>query len=274
MIEQEPPFAPIGPLPTYESYSSLSTYEACPRRYAFRYVERLPGGERPSFFALGSAFHRAFEVCVRDWIAAGRPAGRLDTRMLWDAFVEAAATEGLPADEVERLRPTAEHSFGAFATRLAASQSEPAGTEVGFGFPVAIGEDGEPVRFVGYIDRVDRAPDGSTEIIDYKGGRIASQAQADANRQLSAYAYAVANGAVRGADGVTMPPASRLALQFTDADVVVWTTRDKLALAEFEAWLIGLVTGIRGRLFDPHASETNCRWCDYRTTCPAAPATP
>jgi hypothetical protein len=43
-----------APLPAYESYSSMSTYEACPRRYAFRYVERLPGEVSPGQFAFGN----------------------------------------------------------------------------------------------------------------------------------------------------------------------------------------------------------------------------
>ena len=44
-----------APLPPRESYSSLTTYEYCPRRYAFRYVERLPGEVPPGQFAFGSA---------------------------------------------------------------------------------------------------------------------------------------------------------------------------------------------------------------------------
>ena len=63
-----------APLPDRESYSSLTTYEYCPRRYAFRYVERLPGEVAPGQFAFGSAIHKAFEVFVRERIRA-RAAG-------------------------------------------------------------------------------------------------------------------------------------------------------------------------------------------------------
>jgi len=59
-----------SPLPERESYSSLTTYEGCPQRYAFRYVERLPGEVTPGQFAFGSAIHRAFEVFVRKRIRA------------------------------------------------------------------------------------------------------------------------------------------------------------------------------------------------------------
>ena len=45
----------LAPLRSSESYSSLAMYERCPRSYAFRYVERLPGHVPPGRFAFGSA---------------------------------------------------------------------------------------------------------------------------------------------------------------------------------------------------------------------------
>ena len=68
---RSPLSAADAPLPERESYSSLTTYEYCPRRYAFRYVEHLPGEVAPGQFAFGSAIHKAFEVFVRERIRAG-----------------------------------------------------------------------------------------------------------------------------------------------------------------------------------------------------------
>jgi hypothetical protein len=63
---------PLSPLSTRESHSSLSAYEACPRRYAYRYVGRLPGEVPRSWFTFGSAVHRAFEAIDRARIVARR----------------------------------------------------------------------------------------------------------------------------------------------------------------------------------------------------------
>ncbi|MBZ0120532.1 MAG: PD-(D/E)XK nuclease family protein [Sandaracinaceae bacterium] len=47
-----------GPL----SASSLATYASCPRKYAFRYVHRLPPEHRPAALAFGRAVHSALEA--------------------------------------------------------------------------------------------------------------------------------------------------------------------------------------------------------------------
>ncbi len=64
-----------APLPAYESHSSISTYTACPLRYAYRYVERRPGEVSPGQFAFGNAVHRAFEAFVRERIRARADCG-------------------------------------------------------------------------------------------------------------------------------------------------------------------------------------------------------
>ena len=46
------------------------------------------------------------------------------------------------------------------------------------------------------IDRIDRHPDGTIEITDYKTGRSKNQEDVDRDDQLSAYALAMASGAV------------------------------------------------------------------------------
>ena len=57
----------IVPLPPTFSYSSYSTYEACPMRYAFAYVYRIPEPSRPvGALTFGSTAHEAFEAFTKD----------------------------------------------------------------------------------------------------------------------------------------------------------------------------------------------------------------
>ena len=100
---------------------------------------------------------------------------------------------------------------------------------------MALPDDQGSIRFVGYLDRVDRASDGSTVICDYKTGRTRSQAGVDADRQLTAYAYAASRGALCDpASGEPLSPASRLSLYFADDGTEVTTTRTSDELARFE----------------------------------------
>jgi len=277
-----------APLPAYESYSSMSTYEACPRRYAFRYVERLPGEVSPGQFAFGNAIHKAFEIFIRQRIrvrAEGAPEPGLD--LLQRACEQVLERAGLEPGELARARVRAASVLERFLEREASSLSTPVAAELGFGVDVAIAAEvaaeaptqvpaealaeTSTVRFVGYVDRVDRAPDGSTEVLDYKTGRARGQVDVDADRQLTAYAYACARGALRDpATAETLPPASRLCLYFADSGTEVSTERTPVQLAEFERDLVAMAGRVRRREFDARPDAWRCRWCEYRNLCPDA----
>jgi RecB family exonuclease len=263
------PALEVGPLPDRESYSSLSLYEGCPRRYAFRYVARLPGHVPPGRFAFGSAIHRAFEVYIREHIGAtadGTQGPSLET--FRDACDEVLDRASLEPDELAHLRAAAGPILECFLRREKRLETTPVAVELGFGVDVPLFGDGASIRFVGYLDRVDRAADGSTVITDYKTGRTRSQAEVDADRQLTAYAYAAARGAlIDPASGEPLAPASRLCLYFADEGIERWTTRTPADLSAFERDLIGMAIAARERRFDPRPERWRCSWCEYHAHC-------
>ena len=261
-------------LPRYESYSSLSTFEGCPRRYAFRYVERLPGVVTPSQYAFGSAVHAAFEAFVRARIAArGSWLPGPDLETLRSAFGGAIDASGCTAGEIARYRERAEPVLTRFREADLASGAEPIGVELGFGVDVAVPGDGRPARFVGYIDRIDRRPDGGVDVVDYKTGAPRSRADVDADLQITAYAFGLSQGGLRDpATGATLPAPVRLGLYFADPGVTMWTTRTADQVAAFGDRLAAAVRRIRGREFPAAPAQGRCRWCEYRTTCPASAA--
>ncbi len=265
-----------APLPAYESHSSVSTYLACPLRYGFRYVERRPGEVSPGQFAFGSAVHKAFEAFGRARIAArSGEASEPGPEVLQDAFDRTIAACDLGPAEVEEARRRAVPVLDRFLRREAAAGTRPVGVELGFGVDVPLaGEvaDGTvAIRFVGYVDRVDRATDGSTVIVDYKTGRPRSQADVDADPQLTAYAFGCARGGLRDpATREVLPPASRLGLYFAEAGELAWTSRSDDQLGTFEAGLVETVGRIHAREFEARPAPWRCRWCEFHNECPHA----
>ena len=270
-----------APLPAYESHSSISVYRGCPLRYGFRYLEHRPGEVSPGQFAFGNAVHKAFEVFGFARIRAraeGTPDPGLE--ILQAALDASLARSGLSPTEVDDARRRAVPVLDRFLELEARTIAEPVAAELGFGVDVALPAEGvvgaaEPgagtVRFVGYVDRVDRAPDGSTEIVDYKTGRPRSRADVDADAQLTAYAFGCARGGLRDpASGATLPHASRLGLYFADTGELAWTTRTDEQLAAFEAGLVETVGRIHARAFVARPAAWRCRWCEYRRECPQA----
>nr|MBA3235250.1 PD-(D/E)XK nuclease family protein [Chloroflexota bacterium] len=122
------------------------------------------------------------------------------------------------------------------------------------------GDGQEPVIIHGSIDRIDRLPDGSIEVIDYKTGGTRSQAFVDQSLQLSTYGLAC-----RDALGLGTP--SRLTLYFTEAALRLSTTRsdDQLDAARDE--ILMRVSRMRDGDFAATPGDA-CRWCDYRAMCP------
>jgi RecB family exonuclease len=274
-MDGSPAGAP-APLPRYESYSSLSTFEGCPARYAYRYVERLPGIVTPSQYAFGSAVHAAFEAFVRARIAARDswlPGPGADA--LWDAFGTSIDASGCTTDDIARYRDRATPVLARFLEVEQASVTQPIGVEMGFGVDVVLPGDERRTRFVGYIDRVDRRPDGGVEVIDYKTGRPRDQADVDADLQLTAYAFGLSRGGLRDpATGETLPAPVRVGLYFAEPGITVWTARTAGQVAAFEDRFTAAVTRIQSRDFPASPDARRCRWCEYRTACAASAAEP
>jgi RecB family exonuclease len=100
---------------------------------------------------------------------------------LQEALDRKLASSGLTPDEIEDATRRAVPVLARFIEVDARMDVEPVAVELGFGVAVEGAGDTGGFRFVGYVDRVGRVPDGSTEIIDYKTGRSRSQADVDAD---------------------------------------------------------------------------------------------
>jgi putative RecB family exonuclease len=64
----------------YTSWSAITTYQACPLRYYFRYVEGLPEESVSASLVFGGSIHRAVEMHLRERLV-GNPTPTLDALM-------------------------------------------------------------------------------------------------------------------------------------------------------------------------------------------------
>jgi hypothetical protein len=55
-------FPAAAPVLDHISWSGVTTYCACPRKFYYRYIERAPEEFVPASLAFGGAFHRAVEL--------------------------------------------------------------------------------------------------------------------------------------------------------------------------------------------------------------------
>ena len=261
----------LAPLPGAFSHSQLNTFRECPLRYAFEKVYRIPVVGERGYFTFGTAVHQAFEDFItakREAAAAGLPGPGLEDLSVafdraWQPTMlgDAQRAAFYEARSGPALRRFFERELRNPATAIA--------VEADFMLQVDSGDGGEPISFAGRLDRIDRHPDGTIEVVDYKTGKSKSQREVDADDQLSAYALALREGSVADPmTGLPLPAPSRVTLYFTEDDLAISTTRTDAQLDDYRDRLIATAQRIRAGDFVATPSFRACDRCDYARICP------
>ena len=236
------------------SASDLDLYLTCPLKYKFRRVFGIP--EEPTInqrfgILIHSVLERFHKDAGEDEAAGGGQAE------LMDLFEAGWRRSGFGSSDDElQFRDRAREAMRLYWERERESDGEPAWLERKF--DIRIGE--HQVR--GRVDRVDRLPDGSYELIDYKTGERRSEAQLENDLQLALYRLAA-----REAWGLEAGTGSYYYV--LDADKVAAPVRAGDA-ERVERTVLEVGEGVLGQDFEPRPSPTTCGWCDYRLICPAA----
>lgn len=237
------------------SPTDLANYLECPYRYKLSRLLRFPvPPNRNQRF--GIAIHRVLERFHRRYAtnpAAG--AGEQGWRFL-EALLEAAWQRlGLPGGQLYDLARGALHRYH---RELAEEVGEVALLEEPFTLPLG------RHLLSGRIDRIDRRPDGSYELIDYKTSRPRPRAELLEELQLPLYALA-ATRRLGSAPAV-------LTYHY-----VIDGRRESIAAAELRGGFDGaarraqeVAARIERLEFNPTPSFSACNRCEFLQICPAA----
>jgi RecB family exonuclease len=113
-------------------------------------------------------------------------------------------------------------------------------------------------RFIGIIDRIDKYPDGSYEIIDYKTHvKIWTKEKVDSDLQLSFYAYACKN--VLG-----LTP-DKISVYFISSNQKIYTKRSAEQIRQAIDLALETAEKISAEDFTPLCAQ--CQFCDFKTLC-------
>jgi DNA helicase-2/ATP-dependent DNA helicase PcrA len=112
------------------------------------------------------------------------------------------------------------------------------------------------------VDRVDRRPDGSYELIDYKTGKSKTESQLREDVQLSLYAV--------GAREAWEVDADRQSYHYVLDDEKVPVPTAEIDRDWISDTVFTVADGILAQGFEPTPSYAACSMCDYRIACPAA----
>lgn len=230
------------------SASDIETYRACPLRYKFARVLRIP---------LQPTVHQRFGIVLHQTLerfhaSGGGPASTLLS--LLDESWRRAGMGGAP--QHRQLHQKAVRALERYHERLADQRAEPLWFERAFSFTIG------PHRVRGRVDRVDRLPDGTYELIDYKTGAPRSEQQLGEDIQLSLYAIAARES--------WQLDAARQAYYYLLDDLKVPLPNRGGGPDWVRGVAIEVADSILRERFEPTPSPMACGICDYRILCPVA----
>ena len=232
------------------SFTSIDTYENCPAKWRFMYVDGLGRGPSP-YLSFGSSIHEALEWFHKRPVPIAPSLDELLAR-----YDEVWIAEGYASPEEEaQWRAHGREVL----TRYHADNADPFVLPAGIETPFTIEIEG--VQVSGKIDRLDRLPGGGYEVIDYKTNRkLPPKAKVERDLQLSIYHLA--------ARALWDIDPERLTMYYVLPGHRISTSRTPAQLDEVRRRIATVAERIEAGRFEP-SPNTLCGWCSYQTICPA-----
>jgi DNA helicase-2/ATP-dependent DNA helicase PcrA len=240
----------LAGLHTRLSASAVDTYERCGLQFKLDRDWRL-ATKPAAAMQYGAAIHRVLKTYF-DSVGLGRP--KTDDELI-DLFrrdlEEAKIQESYQHELYEKQGIDQLRDFLAAARALPPLQV----LHTEQSFEIRVGE----TTVAGRIDRIDRRPDGSVAIVDYKTGKARDQENADESLQLSLYAIAAREKWQYTVGG--------LIFYNLEENVPVITTRTEAQLLAARGRVEAAAQGIADGIFDTKPGM-HCNFCAYRSLCP------
>ena len=256
----------------YLSHSQLYLFRACPRKFAFQYVENAPADFVPSSLIFGGSIHAALELYFRATLEGLGITLQALLSAYHDEWSKRPARSGKPVpvrfnknENVDTLHELASRMLTAF---LASPLASPKGTILGIEETLTITLD---ASFPDVLTKVDLLThtDGWLHCIDFKTSRSSwtEQKALESGDQLVLYGQTLAqmsgsmglpiklNFAVLTKHKVPRVQILPLAAEEQRIDVM----RDGIA----QVW-----AAIQSGNFYPSPSPQNCATCPFRSRCP------
>lgn len=238
------------------SPTAVSAFHQCPQLYKFLYVDKLGDQySRPKpYFTMGNHVHATLRDLLRLWPPERRTAQA--AQKLLEKNWRRYRTGFKDSQDEQRWAEKAREQLKAFVEGHDLS-ARPVMLEEALEARITPG-----LVLRGRVDRVDREPDGSLHIVDYKTGKMPAEADW---LQLELHALALS------LSRRSAPPVRRLSYLYLGPSELVSTALSPGSLEQVQWDLLGTARSIRQeRRFRPRRGPW-CKGCDFRPICPTQP---
>ena len=240
------------------SHSSMSMYAECPQKYKLKYVDGHR--EKPKyFFSFGNSLHKSLEYFYGAQMLV--PPGLEDVLKYYqDHWLGAGYKDA--RQETEYFAEGRKILTGFYHKHIGEFK-RPFYVEYNFDLKI------EGVAVTGKVDRIDQLDDGSLAVIDYKTGKPIPQERVQVDPQLTLYQLACE-------ETLGKPVKSLTFYNLQNLTPLTVEPRSGAQVAELKERVVAVAGFIAGGRFEPIAGkqerpgwEKICRWCDFKSFCPA-----
>ena len=243
------------------SHSKLSTFEQCPLKFNFRYLQKIEPDFKTTIEGfLGSKVHDTLE-----WVYNNKQKN-LELDDLIRHYGESWNKDFTDSIKIVKENLTAETYFNKgikflinYYTKHHPFKDNTLETEKKVFVNL---DDSGNYKLIGFIDRlVYNRESNIFEIHDYKTGALKSQQDLDKDRQLALYSLAIREN-YSNIDDV------HLIWHFLNHDREMRSKRTIEQLEKLKQEIMELIKKIESTIhFKPNKSIL-CRWCEFRSKCP------
>lgn len=253
---------------TEYSHSRLSSFENCPRQFKYRYVDQIKVEKEGVEAFMGKRVHEILERLYHHVARNGRPPSlaqvldryRSDWTREWHDKIAIVRSENPKEYYLERGERCLENYYRG---HYPFTSGETVALEERL--RLQLDTDGR-YKLLGIVDRIVRRGAGTFEIHDYKtSGYLPPQRRLDQDRQLALYQIGLEQ---------TYPDAKEIELvwHYLIFNRTLRSRRSPEALEDLRRTTMRLIDSIEAECEYRPKPGPLCRWCDYASICPEAPA--
>lgn len=248
-------------LPEKFSFSQLAAFSTCPLQYKFAFVLKIPAPSDKASLIFGRVLHNVLHDFLEPLEVGGlqeslftKKEEKLEEEKLLSLYEERWQADGYESkEEREKYYQKGKKILRDFFDNLK-NEDTPNILYLEKNFTFKIG--GGIIK--GAIDRVDRLPDGTLEIIDYKTGNPKEKLELKDKKQLILYKIFL--------EEFLQIKVSKLSYYYLEGTYKTSFEAKEKEVEKLRAEVLEEINEIKKGNFPPNPTEM-CKFCDFRSIC-------
>lgn len=260
-------------LPERFSYSQLAAFGKCPYQYKLGFIIKVPVFGKGTF-SYGKSIHETLEEFFKRIFekienkqgnlfgSANKKSSNtkigdlIDFIELKKIFQAKWKDEWYSSKEQrEKYFKKAGESLKGFYDQIKDQPCQTESVEKLFNLKI------KDYSIIGVIDRIDRLPDGSIVLIDYKTGEAKEEATISSENKMQLLIYQIA------AEEVMKEKVNKLIFYYIDNNSKLEFLGEEKDKDKVKQEIIKRIESIRASDFAATPSQHTCSWCDFRNIC-------